>query len=267
MDGYNMYTELRNNRKGGGIIMYIHKKHKFRVHNKKTRYFECILGQITTPNKYSATLLAIYRPPSFIKHLFINELHCTLKTVNKNHDLFMLGDVNIDLKISSPIKHKYNTALYNYGLMCGISQYTRIEIANCKLSKTCIDHIYARSRTQGVYTAALGTQLADHRAIVLACIGTGRVRTQDVQTFKGKYNNKVLVSQLQDIDWQNTKHIFCPLKLYSLILKNIKTCYNKSLIQIKIKNDYRRNNNNWMNKKIHTACNYRDKLFIKWLKD
>ena len=29
LEGYSMYTQLRNGRKGGGIIMYILKKHKF----------------------------------------------------------------------------------------------------------------------------------------------------------------------------------------------------------------------------------------------
>ncbi|XP_045511067.1 uncharacterized protein LOC123705990 [Colias croceus] len=60
--------------------------------------------------------------------------------------------------------------LYEMGLVCGITVHTRLELNNDKLSKSCIDHIFARSRSQDLFTAALGTTLADHRAVILACI-------------------------------------------------------------------------------------------------
>lgn len=62
--------------------------------------------------------------------------------------------------------------LYGCGLVCGISQNTRIEMIKNKIIQTCIDHIYAKFRTQDDFVddkAALCTKLADHRAI--ACTG------------------------------------------------------------------------------------------------
>ncbi|KAJ8730714.1 hypothetical protein PYW08_002127 [Mythimna loreyi] len=72
--GYQMYTELRNSRKGGGIILYVNNKHKCSITNVKTKFFESIFCTITTQSNYFANLCAVYRPPSYNKISFIEEL-------------------------------------------------------------------------------------------------------------------------------------------------------------------------------------------------
>lgn len=266
LKGYNMYTELRKNRKGGGIIVYVNKKHKFTINNIKTKYFESITGQITTSQNYSATLCAIYRPPDLSKHLFVDELDTLLKRFTTKDDIYILGDINIDQKSNCPVKNKYSTVMYNHGLVGGISQYTRIEIRKNKITKSCIDHIYARSLSQDLYTTTLGTVLADHRAIALACVGP--IQLQDGPKFITKYDTNKLITSLEKIEWKSSDNIFCPYKLYKLIVDNIKKCYKKSEIQIKMsKNTKRSENGKWVNKKIINACEHRDKLFISWIKD
>lgn len=148
LEGYHMYTELRKTRKGGGIIVYVNKKHKFVKTNTNTYLFECLQRVITTQNNYFIDLYAIYRPPRNSKHLFVEELHKLLLVNNRNSDLLVIGDTNIYLKQDVPIKHKYNTTMYNAGLVCGVTDFTRIEQRKDKVSKSCIDHIYARSHTQ-----------------------------------------------------------------------------------------------------------------------
>lgn len=62
-----------------------------------------------------------------------------------------------------------------YGLLGGISDYTSIEALKTKkktvVTKSCIDHIFVRSRKRDAFTAALGTKLADHdhRVTTHAC--------------------------------------------------------------------------------------------------
>lgn len=46
LPNYNMYTKLRDSRRGGGIIMYIHKKYLFTKINSVTLNFESLLGNI-----------------------------------------------------------------------------------------------------------------------------------------------------------------------------------------------------------------------------
>lgn len=264
IDGYRMHTALRGARRGGGIVLYINNKHKCIIKKYKSLHFENILFTITTQSRYSAVLCAIYRPPSCSKNLFITELETTLRNVDvKNHDLFLLGDMNIDLKSDKPLTHKYINMLSEFGLVGGISEHTRIEFHKGKLTKSCIDHIYARSRTQDLFTAALGSTLADHRAVALACTG---VRVQHVPKYKTCTDNKKLFKLLQDVPWGESRTLECPLDLYDHIYTRFEKCYVQSQYQIKIKNKLTRGNNDWVSKNIIKACDYRDKLFTEWIK-
>ncbi|XP_045777927.1 uncharacterized protein LOC123875895 [Maniola jurtina] len=154
--------------------------------------------------------------------------------------------------------------LHSLGLMCGITAHTRIELCNGKISKSCIDHIYARSRTQDLYTAAIGTTLADHRAVILACLGA---RTQDVPKYRTCLNNQKLFSSLEQIDWGPTNNMTCPISIYNYLKTRLTECYKKSEYKIKIKPNNVRSQNIWINKKIIQACEYRDDLFLKWIKN
>lgn len=268
IDGYQMHTELRNGRKGGGIIIYVHNKHKLKIHKQKTHHFESIFFSITTPTRYSASLCAIYRPPNLSKHLFINELCSKLEKYNNGGDFYVFGDINIDITVDSPIRHKYTSMLHSAGFACGISEYTRIQFANNKISKSCIDHIYARTRTQNVFTAALGTVLADHRAIALASYGPRQAEIQDDATYKIIYNRRQLDQQLNEINWNTVEDMTCPNRIYKFLYENINNCYKKSEIKVKVKkNTNKQMNCKWINNKILRACKYRDNLFSKWIKD
>ncbi|CAH2092678.1 unnamed protein product [Euphydryas editha] len=159
--GYTLYSQLRQSRRGGGIIVYIKNKYKFKQHKTTTLHFECLLGTINSTSS-SVVLCAVYRPPSNNKHHFIKEIEKVLKRFERE-DVVFLGDVNINLKINNPVKKSYLDMMSGYGLSCGITDYTRIEILNGKVVKSCIDHIFVRSRMKDVYTATLCTVLADHR--------------------------------------------------------------------------------------------------------
>lgn len=267
INGYEMHAELRKNRKGGGILIYVNKKHKFvRKKPSNNNHFECLLGNITTPSNYSATMCAVYRPPNNCKHLFIQELQRTIDNCEHNLDFFLLGDTNMDTKIDNPVKHKYISMLSSTGLECGISDYTRIELTKEKLSKTCIDHIYARTRTQDLFTAALGTVLADHRAIALVCTIQMSANIQVAPKQKVTYDHKKLSSMLENIDWAPCTQLNSPIKIYELIKNNINNCYDKCKKTIYIKQNSKRDCQ-WINKKAIKACEYKDKMYINWKTD
>lgn len=272
IEGYGMHTELRKNRTGGGIIIYYNKKHKLTIINTTTKNFECMLFEITTPNTYSLTVCAIYRPPKNSKHLFLAELKSILNKINPQSDVCFTGDINIDLKTESPIKHRYNNILYGCGVACGITEYTRIELRKNKhnkyiLTKSCIDHIYARSRTQDLFTAAIGTKLADHRAVVLALCGTNTNHIQHVPLKKTKYNYEKLKTLMDQIDWHEVNTMSCPQKIYEFITQNFNRCYEESKMELNIKSNPLRSSNYWVNDKIIKACEYRDNLFMQWISD
>lgn len=139
--GYKMYTKLRQNKKGGGIIIYIKDYLKFTLYNCNTYLFESLIGTIKTPCNQAVTICAIYRPPSYNKQLFVSELSFLLKNMHSSLNIIIAGDMNLDLKISSNIKDNYLNLMAEYGLLCGITEYTRIEKRLETITKSCLDHI------------------------------------------------------------------------------------------------------------------------------
>jgi exonuclease III len=96
---------------------------------------------------------SIYRPPSTNKYLFVKELGRYVERFSSSQNLILVGDANIDLKTISSHKDSYLETLSGQGLMCGITDFTRIETRLNVVSKTCIDHIFTRFPTLVPYTA------------------------------------------------------------------------------------------------------------------
>lgn len=211
--GYTLITELRKNRKGGGIMLYVKNKHKFTQYKTPTLNFECIAGKFTA-NSYSLFLCAVYRPPNTNKKLFVQELDITLNRFTCS-DCVVLGDINVNLKTETPINKAYLDVMYGHGLSCGITDFTRIEELQNKTTKTCIDHIFVRSRMRDVYCAALGTVLADHRLTTVTLVGYSTI--QAAPSYVTRYDNSKLNIELEKIDWQPTKYNSSPNSIYKYI--------------------------------------------------
>lgn len=260
---YNMHTELRSKRKGGGIIVYTHISHKFIPCKTLTIHSECIIGKITTRNNNNIVLFALYRPPSLNKNHFLTELDRLLCNYT-NQDIILIGDINIDLKVSTNVSQQYLNLLSEHGLACGIRDYTRIESRKDSVTKSCIDHIFVRSPTQDVHCAALGTVLADHRVTVATMHSPATTRGDFKQIMR--YNNTILRQQLNSLDWGDICQLTCPKHIYQTIKNNIINCYNKSMYTVKIKPS-NRNLKNWVNKKIIKLSKEKDDKFIELKKD
>lgn len=63
---------------------------------------------MSTPHNYEAYTCAIYRPPDSSKNLFTQGARNFFSTPRfKQHDLYFLGDINIDLKSNDGIREFY----------------------------------------------------------------------------------------------------------------------------------------------------------------
>lgn len=264
--GYTMHTKLRSNKKGGGIIMYVLNEHKFEKLTLKTSLFECIVGNLITCNNYTIALCAIYRPPSLNKSLFLIELKHTLDKC-QNIDLILLGDININLKERNKHTSQYLDTVSEYGLVCGISDYTRIESKNSIITKSCIDHIFVRSRTQEVHCAALATVLADHCVTVTTLGMDHSSGVQFAPLNIIKYNDKVLFECLDAIDWTPTYYMNDANNIYDYFKDKLINCYESAKYIDSGFNKKKRKQEGWVNSKIIDMCKCRDKKFLEMKKD
>ncbi|KAG7310783.1 hypothetical protein JYU34_003599 [Plutella xylostella] len=264
INGYEMHTRLRIHSKGGGIIIYINKKYKFQTLKFNTLHCETMIGKISVTKNHNIILCALYRPPDKNKNVFLKELQ-QLLTQYSTHDRFILiGDINIDLRSESIIKDRYLNLLSGRGLLCGITDYTRIEERNGIISKSCIDHVFIRDRTGDLYSAAIGTVLADHRMIAVTCTGTPHI--QAAPKTISLIDDGIFFSHINNVDWSQTNTMKCPNEVYKFIATNLSSAYEKSTYTRKITNS-KRNREKWITNKIRDDCKKRDQALINFKKD
>lgn len=266
LDNYTMFTNLREHRKGGGIILFIHNRLKFTPYQTKTINFESLMGTIECDNAYKTILCSIYRPPDGCKTSFINELNRTLGKFN-NENIFMTGDINIDLKQQNNYKCTYLNCLSEKGLECGITQYTRVEKKGSKITKSCIDHIFTRcTGSYQVLPAVITVALADHYIIGCTIVYSQSTCTGRPPAFRKRIDNKQVILQLKQIDWTPTLNYQTPEDILNSIVNNFHTIYQSCTTYVKINEQNKRQNCKWANKEIKKMIQTRDRLLKIWLK-
>ncbi|KAL0871061.1 hypothetical protein ABMA27_004866 [Loxostege sticticalis] len=267
LTGYNMYPQLRSNKRGGGIIVYIKNHLKLTLLHRQTKTFENITGIVKLNSNQDIVLCAVYRPPKTNRYIFVKELSKCMSTFNEKRNLILIGDTNIDLKTASSLTDSYLEMLSGYGLMCGISDYTRIEKKLNLITKSCIDHIFARLPTFDPYAAALDITLADHRAIMLACMGDP-VSVDTREVFKQVIDYDILYKELKNVKWLQTNCTKSPVDIFNFIKRSFQNAKKAATSIIKHKFNKHKTTNQyklpWIDDNVNQLCEKRDKLFRAW---
>ncbi|CAB3230894.1 unnamed protein product [Arctia plantaginis] len=268
LPGYNLHSRLRDNKRGGGIIIYVRSYLKFTIIQHKTNTFESLVGTIKLHSKYNIVVCAVYRPPSSNKNLFVSELSKLISKFELKQNLLLIGDTNIDLKARSSYRDAYIEALGERGLMCGITDYTRIEYKQNVITKSCIDHIFARFPTLCPHSAVLDIVLADHRGIIFACMDespTVSKRIQDVPKYMVDYD--IFYKTLKNVDWSQSHYMDSADEILNFIYNSFqnakaaathgKTCKSSRPIA-------KRFNAPWIDANVTLLCNKRNKIHNNW---
>src|SRR5436190_22865820 len=147
---FNSISYCRVSKGGGGLVLYYNaNKYKLSELLIKADSFEGVSGvlePIDTPN-LKIQIMGIYRPPSqstgyTIRH-FLVELNLLLRNKCSTNNLILMGDMNINIfdKVD-PVVTDYESLLASHGLIRIIFDYTREEIRNGVMTRSCIDHLY-----------------------------------------------------------------------------------------------------------------------------
>ena len=139
---YNLVI-LDRNRNGDGIALFIKKEYKF-SYSLNFEHLECIHLQLKIHNS-DCNFLIIYKPPKMNEKLFINELDEILCQLDRSLPLFIIGDLNIDLKSSKG--QKLLQFMKSNDLSNFVDDYTRVaskynnNINEFTISRSLIDVI------------------------------------------------------------------------------------------------------------------------------
>jgi len=95
LSGYKLFTQLRTDRKGGGIGFYVKKDLKASIKfTEMTNDFEFFQMEITKKDDMPRNIVGIYRPPSGNKEAFYQAFESLLMRNNTN--LMIMGDINLN---------------------------------------------------------------------------------------------------------------------------------------------------------------------------
>ena len=198
------------NRKGGGVACYIRDDINFTEKNIFKQDIEHILVDILLPKTKPFTVGIFYRPPNnntFIEN--ITEDFSKLHT--ENYDLFILGDMNINISKNRtncinttvcPLFNKYKEFLSTFGLKQLISSPTRV---TCNTS-SLIDHVLTNAEEKITQSGVLDIGISDHQLIFctrkINRIKPGTTQYINFRSMK-KYTQNLFMEKLRAINFLN----------------------------------------------------------------
>lgn len=288
LPNYNKIYKLRENKKGGGLLLFYNsKKLKFNeIEMQDIVSYEHITGNFETDLKTAHnnfTLHLIYRPPSscsgFPIQRAVQELDRSLCILENNKNLIVVGDTNINSNnYDDGNVQSYEAVMSGWGLERGILGITREEVRANALTSSCIDHIYYRlddNIITKIFTGIINTKISDHYPICCELVmkdsslglnGSGRDNTRPI------FYNHLFVTKLKAVKWNleeygNVDEGF--LKLTSRFSDLYQSCTNigknnrprgillKPLVKRK----------KWMTNEIVRLIKERDRIFKLWKND
>lgn len=272
IDGYTQKIKTRNGRRGGGIAIFIRNDWCFTENSdRQFESFEYVYGTVSKGN-FSYAIIAIYRPPSLSKILFIADLEQLLGNV-KERNCLLAGDINIDL-LSEDEYHvfDYVSLLASSGFIQCIRGPTREEFKSDQLSSSCIDHIFVRGKdATNINSMIYLTKLTDHYMIGTSInerntardMSPGDCPEPTIVKNKLHINDHAVSVMIHDCKWSPILENNDVNILYNCILDKFDHIYLQSSFN-KESNSSKKPRKSWMTMELLNMVKRRDSMFVKW---
>lgn len=239
LNGFNLFSQLRPNRKGGGIGIYVRKNLNAHViYSELTDDYEILHLEIT---KYEDTrnVIGMYRPPSGKFDPFIQALEALLMRIEEN--VVILGDINLNTNTNSgslsPHSNDYNSLLNNYNHCIYNQAVTRFNKVTNKHST--IDHVISHKNRNDIIALTSSNivteNFSDHQLILVKEYGNPNANTspKSPKTIE-KVNKKRVFTELKN-NFNLLPINIHPSKLCDNILGYIKSVIKNNTSKITLK--------------------------------
>ena len=162
-DRYDAFHNLRVDRRGGGISVFVSKEFKTNIlsdYTVMTEHFESLFIELRSD--YGRIVVGtIYRPPAGNLDAFLDNLEVILSSIEGRHymEIVITGDFNLDLLkcTDDPTIQMFLNTLYAYSLLPVISKPTRIT----DYSATLLDNIFIKNPINYI-AGSIISSLSDH---------------------------------------------------------------------------------------------------------
>lgn len=231
ISGYSSYFLNRRSRRGGGVLVLAKNFLKCDMVADFTQMSDDFEALTVTCDRN--VFAVVYRPPRGNTSAFFSFLDALLGWVNNSgYNVFIGGDVNIDMLNSSPANRELSNLLKTNSCVNTIISPTRIQ----RSSATLLDVFITNINHDNLHSGVIGADISDHLPIFLIYdknISDGSSKKASAVTFQDvnprtleQFHNKLL-----QIDWED---VFClndPDTAYETFLSIFKKVYTSTFLQ------------------------------------
>ncbi len=164
MEGYNLFTVNRVNKKGGVAALYVDTALRCNLIKSMSvtieNLLECVTIEIDIERSKNIIISCVYRSPGICTDTFMNKLFGMFDKGNENKVQIICGDFNIDLLNPNGNKRitDFTDSLYSKGLFPVITKPSRIT----KNTATLIDNIYTNEIEGKIVGGLFINDMTDH---------------------------------------------------------------------------------------------------------
>ncbi len=275
LPNYNVVHNVRKNRSGGGVSLFIHDDYEFRIRtdlslkSDKVEVESVFVELFGVSGGRNIIIGVIYRPPDSVIKNFNDSLSSSLDLINKDGKLcYILGDFNINL-----FKHKSETlsgdflnVLYSSYFSPLIHKSTRVN-GN---SATLIDNILTNSLGKGMKSEVLYSDLSDHFPIfqysIIKADRAKYTRKINHKRIMSKLNISKFKDMLTSISWndiyEENNADFAYQKFMKIISYSLNECFPIGRSTKKYSKDF---NKPWFTVDLSKLLRKKNKLFRKYV--
>lgn len=268
LNGYTSRSTTRQNRRGGGIAVFVSSKFDTSPVDVTFVHAESLSIKIHSVNQ-DFLLLAIYRPPCNSAVRFVLELDDVLKRWSSVDQVFVAGDININILCpTKAMVSDYLSVLASCGFMSTIVAPTREEILNCRVVTSCLDHIAVRAANHFCTSCVVTQKLSDHYFV--ACrvaintppsVSRHSCKVGAASAIRVTFVDKgKLDGLIANFAWLSLMEDRLPHQVYDKFCERLADFERSSTFT---RNKKCRKNYTWINSDIMQAIAYRDWLWKK----
>ena len=274
LDGYN-FVHVDTESNAGGVGLFIIDNLEYQILNDVSinmSSVENIWIKIKNRNDQQIVIGVIYRHPistSSVLSQFENALYDICDHFNnKNTELYILGDINIDLtKLdSNNTVGSYANSLISNSLKCLIDKPTRITTS----TKSLIDHIYTNN-LKTLYSGIFVCDLSDHYGVFVI------IPTKKKKTKLNSYNHMLIrdmksfqlenfLANLSDVfsDFIVSNNISVNSQFQKFLQLFSQTINRHAPLRKRSRKDFRMQHKPWLTRGIIHSINHKNKMYSKF---
>lgn len=190
LDNYNHVATTSNKSQNEGVVIYYNNRFQASVEEPSVIDANCLLLKFNR----DVCILGIYRPPSQNNITkFIDSLNLLLTNLKTFKNIFLCGDININIVPNSADKrsHEYLNLLASHGMLPGHTLPTH--------GLTCLDHMMLKTNMD-VSCFVFETSITDHESVAISC--KPKLRPHYINETYSSVNYESLDKEMLTINFQ-----------------------------------------------------------------